>query len=151
MFLKSKFLGVALATCVVFAFTGCDEVKGLAASVSIEEPLVEIAYTNSGVPYLRIQSQDNDTVIEDIIINRGNCAVFKWIRYSGSSAYATKEYCEETVFKDKIECKLLYPKKLPYGERFVPANGLGYECSADTIIEVELVVNGGGHLTYKFK
>lgn len=26
---KSKFLGVALATFVAFAFTGCDEVKGL--------------------------------------------------------------------------------------------------------------------------
>lgn len=116
---KSKFLGVALATYVAFAFMGCDEVKGLAASVSIEEPLVEIAYNpNTGYPYLHIQSQDNDTVIEDIIINRGNCEVFN-----------------------------LYPKKLPYGESFVPQ----YQCRADTIIEVELVVNGGGHLTYKFK
>ncbi len=143
---KSKFLGVALATFVAFAFTGCDEVKGLATSVSIEEPLVEIAYDNSGEPYLSIQSQDNDTVIEDVIINRGNCAVFKWMRDSGSFVYATKELCEKTMF-DKIECKLFYPKKLPYGERHSPV----YECRADTIIEVELVVNGGGHLTYKFK
>ena len=144
---KSKFLGVALATFVAFAFMGCDEVKGLAASVSIEEPLVEIAYDNSGEPYLSIQSQDNDTVIEDIIINRGNCAVFKWMRDSGSFVHATKELCEKTVFEDKIECKLFYPKKLPYGERHSPV----YKCRADTIIKVELVVNGGGHLTYKFK
>ena len=147
MFLKSKFLGVALATFVAFAFTGCDEVKGLAASVSIEEPLVEIAYTNSGVPYLHIQSQDNDTVIEDIIINRGNCAVFKWIR-DDMNIYATEEACRKN---GKTECKPMYPKKLPYGEEFVPGNGLRYVCRADTIIEVELVVNGGGHLTYKFK
>ena len=51
----------------------------------------------------------------------------------------------------KTECKPMYPKKLPYGEEFVPGNGLRYVCRADTIIEVELVVNGGGHLTYKFK
>lgn len=139
---KSKFLGVALATFVAFAFTGCDEVKGLAASVSIEEPLVEIAYGQDGRPYLRIQSQDNDTVIEDIIINRGNCAVFKW---KGWRLYPTEEACRKDGKTE--ECKPMYPKKLPYGERFEPR----YECRADTIIEVELVVNGGGHLTYKFK
>ena len=69
------------------------------------------------------------------------------MRDSGSFVYATKELCEKTVFEDKIECKLFYPKKLPYGERHSPV----YKCRADTIIEVELVVNGGGHLTYKFK
>ena len=139
---KSKFLGVALATFVAFAFTGCDEVKGLAASVSIEEPLVEIAYDNSGNPYLRIQSQDNDTVIEDIIINRGNCAVWKW-EGGEFGIYATEELCK----KNNERCKSMYPKKLPYGEGHSPS----YECRAGTVIEVELVVNGGGHLTYKFK
>ena len=104
---KSKFLGVALATFVAFAFTGCDEVKGLAASVSIEEPLVEIAYNKNGYPYLRIQSQDNDTVIEDIIINRGNCAVWKW-EGGEFGIYATEELCKKNNERCKGEFKRVF-------------------------------------------
>lgn len=49
--------------------------------------------------------------------------------------------------KKKGNFEAVYPKKLPYGEKFEVTNS----CNANSIIEVELVVNGGGHLTYKFK
>lgn len=64
---KSKFLGVA------FAFTGCDEVKGLFSS--IKEPLVNIELDNRLNPVLVIQSQDNETIINAVKLNRGNCGV----------------------------------------------------------------------------
>ena len=70
---KSKFLGVALATFVAFAFTGCDEVKGLFSS--IKEPLVNIELDNRLNPVLVIQSQDNETIINAVKLNRGNCGV----------------------------------------------------------------------------
>lgn len=70
---KSKFLGVALATFVAFAFTGCDEVKGLFSS--IKEPLVNIELDNQLNPILVIQSQDNETIINAVKLNRGNCGV----------------------------------------------------------------------------
>lgn len=70
---KSKFLGVALATFVAFAFTGCDEVKGLFSS--IKEPLVNIELDNKLNPILVIQSQDNETIINAVKLNRGNCDV----------------------------------------------------------------------------
>lgn len=70
---KSKFLGVALATFVAFAFTGCDEVKGLFSS--IKEPLVNIELDDKLNPILVIQSQDNETIINAVKLNRGNCGV----------------------------------------------------------------------------
>ena len=70
---KSKFLGVALATFVAFAFTGCDEVKGLFSS--IKEPLVNIELDNKLNPILVIQSQDNETIINAVKLNRGNCGL----------------------------------------------------------------------------
>ncbi len=41
----------------------------------------------------------------------------------------------------------IYPKKLAYGKKFIP----DYGCSTDSIIEVEVVVNGGGSIVYKPK
>ena len=153
-----------LASFTTATLTGCDEAKSLVASVSIEEPLVEIAYSNGGRPYLLIQSQDNDTVIEDVIINRGNCAINKWISKANTpqtymESYMTEELCKEDLKNINGECKSMYPVKLPYGERFSPSHGIRGEmlfhpslkCMISEIIEVELVVNGGGRLTYKFK
>ena len=79
MFLKSKFLGVALATCVALGVSACGN-DGSGASV--KEPIINIETQmdrNYDVRYvLVIQSQDNDTMIEDIVINRGNCPVKKY-------------------------------------------------------------------------
>ncbi len=148
-FSKIQIFGVALATLVAFGFTGCDEVKSLAASVSIEEPLVTIEYNSQGQPYLSVQSQDNDTIIEDVIINRGNCETDE---YEYKFAWGTYTYISQSAYdgldnEEKGRWTAIYPKKLPYGEKF----GVGSSCNANSIIEVELVVNGGGRLTYNFK
>ena len=151
-FSKIQIFGVALATLMAFGFTGCDEVKSLAASVSIEEPLVTIEYNSQGQPYLSVQSQDNDTIIEDVIINRGNCEIGKyenkdpfWI--SIGRGYHTQSSYDKLDNEKKGNFEAVYPKKLPYGEKFEVINS----CNANSIIEVELVVNGGGRLTYNFK
>ena len=60
----------------VFAFVGCDKIRGW----FIKEPIVmtggsfdeeDLSYHR----YLKIQSQDNDTIIKGLNVNRGNCAV----------------------------------------------------------------------------
>lgn len=94
MFLKSKFVGVALATFMAFAFMGCDEASDAAkkalASVSIEQPVVSIegeyyegynAYfqkVGDIRKFVKIQSKDNKTIINGINANRGNCATVKY-------------------------------------------------------------------------
>ena len=74
---KFKLVGVALATLVVaVCFVGCGDGT---PSVSIESPLASLEPGRDGNLRLYIQSQDNGTVIEDVIINRGNCGVRKYV------------------------------------------------------------------------
>ena len=115
---KLKFLGVAVGAARKFAsltaatfatltaavfFAGCDEAKdladsakSLAASVSIEQPIVTIeskaveqkievpifGLVGSGEYaakyFVKIVSKDNATKLENVVINRGNCGVKKW-------------------------------------------------------------------------
>lgn len=64
------------------------EGKKIAKALSIEAPLLAIDYDKDYDPYFVIQSQDNNTIIEDIIINRGNCGVIKYERdYDMAKAY----------------------------------------------------------------
>ena len=79
---KFKLVGVALATLVVaVCFVGCGDgtPSDGTPSVSIESPLASLEPDRSGNLSLYIQSQDNGTVIEDVIINRGNCGVRKYV------------------------------------------------------------------------
>lgn len=93
MFLKSKFLGVALATYVALGISACDEASDAAkkalTSVSIEQPLVSIESEyydeltlfgrQEGIrKFVKIQSKDNNTIINGINANRGNCATLKY-------------------------------------------------------------------------
>ena len=68
-----KFTALTAMALVAFGLSGCDDVKSLAASV--EEPLVRMEFNNRGKPYLVIQSQDNETSINSVKLNRGNCGV----------------------------------------------------------------------------
>lgn len=97
---KSKFLGVALATFVAFAFTGCDEVKGLFSS--IKEPLVNIELDNKLNPILVIQSQDNETIINAVKLNRGNCDIVLY-ETSKESLLAYARANRDRVFFKGIE------------------------------------------------
>lgn len=95
---KSKFLGVALATFVAFAFTGCDEVKGLFSS--IKEPLVNIELDNRLNPILVIQSQDNETIINAVKLNRGNCGVVLYETSEESLLAYARANRDRVFFKD---------------------------------------------------
>ncbi len=77
----AKFTAFVAAVC----FVGCD------SAPSIEAPLASIEPNNRGDLYLRIQSQDNGTVIEDIIINRGNCLIAKY-RLNSATSEVGKAY-----------------------------------------------------------
>lgn len=96
---KSKFLGVALATFVAFAFTGCDEVKGLFSS--IKEPLVNIELDNQLNPILVIQSQDNETIINAVKLNRGNCDVVLYETSEESLLAYARANRDRVFFKDE--------------------------------------------------
>ena len=89
MISKLKVLGVAVslvtATCLV---TGCgddnellDEAKELVTSISVEAPSVQIESKMDNnfntKHYLKIQSKDENTIINNIKINRGNCGVLR--------------------------------------------------------------------------
>lgn len=204
MFLKTKFVGVALAIFVALGISACDEAseagKKLMASVSIEQPLVSIeskavektvSYfgftTGSGQYttqyYIKVTSKDNETALENIIINRGNCGVKKYqlnkqayqnyakenpdYAFAGEGTrLATKSgelvKAKQGIFSDnksleyyndlEDKAKALYElapefsgAKLPFGSSaiFYP------NCKVDSIIELELMANGGS-FTYSF-
>ena len=86
---KSGFLGIILVM-----FFGCGQ--------SIEAPLVELSTKSEflfglSADFIDIQSQDNETIIEDIIVNRGNCGVLK---YKKDQSKITKY---ENKYLDRIE------------------------------------------------
>lgn len=204
MFLKTKFVGVALATFVALGISACDEAseagKKLIASVSIEQPLVSIeskavekTVTYFGITtgsgqystqyFIKVTSKDNETALENIIINRGNCGVKKYqlnkqayqnyakenpdYAFAGEGTrLATKSgelvKAKQGIFSDnksleyyndlEDKAKALYElapefsgAKLPFGSSaiFYP------NCKVDSIIELELMANGGS-FTYSF-
>lgn len=96
---KSNFLGVALATFVAFALTGCDEVKGLFSS--IKEPLVNIELDNQLNPILVIQSQDNETIINAVKLNRGNCDIVLYETSKESLLAYARANRDRVFFKDR--------------------------------------------------
>ena len=105
---KSKFLGVALATFVAFAFTGCDEVKGLFSS--IKEPLVNIELDNQLNPILVIQSQDNETIINAVKLNRGNCDVVLYETSKESLLAYARANRDRVFFKKETHARITFVK-----------------------------------------
>lgn len=105
---KSKFVGVALATFVAFAFTGCDEVKGLFSS--IKEPLVNIELDNQLNPILVIQSQDNETIINAVKLNRGNCDVVLYETSKESLLAYARANRDRVFFKKGNRARITFVK-----------------------------------------
>lgn len=191
--LVSKLVALAF---IALGLVGCDEVKSLFSS--IEEPLVGIEMDDKFNLVLFIQSQDNETIIESVKLNRGNCGVAIYETSERTLLNYARDNRDRVVFlgnslsidaridfvsngqavsmdgmaslkfgenglefnHGKIKFQVfsndlspyqnldeasksafvsLYPKKLPYGEKFSPS----INCNADKIIEVELVTNGG--------
>ncbi len=197
----TKLLKVFLLGFLALGFVACDKVsevvdsaskavdtatkegKKFAKALSIEQPLLGVEFNEMfSISQLYIQSQDSNTIIEDIIINRGNCAVVKYkTDYDMESAYRelngnklkTKSgqsvemvnniWSDNMGFYNSLDddsksiYKPTFPVKLTYGKKFiVPYWYVGLfdyrqSCKIEDIIEVEVVVNGGGSIVYKPK
>ena len=192
-----KFTAATFATLTAaVCFAGCDEAKdladsakSLAASVSIEQPTVSIEseYYNSWLgdgirEFVKVQSKDNNTVIEGINANRGNCATLKYeiddkklkaygdanpdkVLLNGGTQLQTTSgqlikpkdkiyaddlgYYESLNEQSKATYRSFFPAKMPFGEIEKYYQGF-FKCKIDTIIEIELAVNGGS-LSYSFE
>ena len=161
------------------------EGKKIAKALSIEAPLLTIEMDDNYDPYFVIQSQDNNTIIEDIILNRGNCPVIKYERdydmerayielngnklknkngqfVEGKSIIWTNElnYYNSLDADSKTIYKKIFPVKLAYAEKFsikqyvahfFGNNGGIISCKTNDIIEIEVIVNGGGSYIFKPK
>lgn len=99
------FLLAALAL-VSMGFVACSEESRL----GIKKPLVFPTMDNYGKIYYAIQSQDENTAIEDIIVNRGNCGSglnLPQYKYDYDLVEPhTKELCAK--YKDKGICGLYF-------------------------------------------
>lgn len=155
------------------------EGKKIAKALSIEAPLIGVdileTYGGDYKQSLYIQSQDNNTIIEDIILNRGNCSVRKY-EIDSDMASAYRELNSDNGYKLKTKngqlveskgiiwsneinyynsldadskaiYKNIFPVKLTYGKKFRPS----LSCKTNDIIEIEVIVNGGGSYIFKPK
>lgn len=193
-----------IATNIAFAFmalglVGCDEVKSLVASVSIEQPVVSIESEyfdeltlfgrQDGIrKFVKIQSKDEKTIINSINANRGNCATLKYrLDNKKLQAYANANpdkvilgkgflstdttqlqttsgelvepkdgiYSDDLSFYESLDeqskavYNSLFPVTMPFGKTEKYYQGF-FKCKIDTIIELELIVNDGGSISYSF-
>lgn len=81
-----KIISSSIILGILFSFAACDDspetnenengggIKNLINAVNFEQPSVEIKYQGRNA-YLSIQAKQNDTIINDVIINRGNCPI----------------------------------------------------------------------------
>lgn len=102
MFLKSKFLGVALATCVALGVSACGADESKAPELSL----------SGGLGMFVVESKDDDTVIKGVTVigRNGKCPKHTVIAISGFNTYKDMEACGN--------CKPLFDgNKLAYGER----------------------------------
>lgn len=98
--MRKSFLLGTLAL-VAMGFVACSEESRL----GIKKPLVFPTMDNYGKIYYAIQSQDENTAIEDIIVNRGNCGegLMQYEYDSDLKKQHEKELCDK--YKDKEICK----------------------------------------------
>lgn len=127
MFLKSKFLGVALATCVALGVSAC----GADESKAPELSSIIGMYRNS----LFVKSKDDDTVIKGVTVigRNGKCPKHTVIN---RTTYKDMEACGDPNCKPLFDGnKLAYGEgKLVYGlndEDCPPKNG-AYKVELDT-------------------
>lgn len=189
--MRQSFLKLSALALVAMGFVACSDESRL----GIQKPLIVTKFDNGNFYYV-IQSQDENMIIEDYVVNRGNCGaglpkyeydsnLEKQHRKELCSKYKDKKICEYDYsneqyvryFLDKQGKKLwedyLYPSyiysdykmdfynnlhddfkklykkpepiKLGYGKTM--RLGIG-KCSADEVIEAQLVLNGGKKITY---
>lgn len=98
--MSKSFLKLSAIALVAMGFVACSEESRL----GIKKPLVFPTMDNYGKIYYAIQSQDENTAIEDIIVNRGNCGIgLDQYKYdSDLEKQHQKELCSK--YKDKGIC-----------------------------------------------
>ena len=100
MFQKSKFLGVALATCVALGTSACGADESKAPELSL----------SGGLGMFVVESKDDDTVIKGVTVIGRNGKCPKHTVTSRFVTYKDMEACGN--------CKPLFDgNKLAYGER----------------------------------
>ena len=103
MFLKSKFLGVALATCVAVGVSACGADESKAPELSL----------NGGLGMFVVESKDDDTVIKGVTVIGRNGKCPKHTVTSRFNTYKDMEECDSLT-----GCKPIFDgNKLAYGER----------------------------------
>ncbi len=195
---------MAVLAFIALGFIACDSdsVGG------IKKPLVYKNFDNQLKPYYVIQSQDENTIIEDYVVNRGNCNAYllkyKFDKEKTENKEIIGELCAKYKDKDKEFCTTYYSggrainylldkqgNKIKIGNdgyygdywwripREIYANNIDFynnlhddfkkfyekvehklgfgdsmavktKCSADRIMEIELTLNGGKKVAYKF-
>lgn len=118
-----SFLHLIALALVAMGFVACSEESRL----GIKKPLVFPTMDNYGKIYYAIQSQDENTIIEDYVVNRGNCG--------------------DDDFK-QFYLRHGRGRELGYGETMKIDIG---KCDSSNIMEVQLILNGGKKVTYNLK
>ena len=176
---------------LAFGLVACDEVSqkvneamdsagNALKSANIETPLVGWEFNDDMDVQLYIQSQDDNTSIEDIIINRGNCAFVKY-KLDSRKLQSYEDSYPDRVFLDggvKLMTKggeFVNPKKEILSSESNYYNSLDSaskalynstlssnlpyskklivktKCEVKDILEVKLTLNGGASATYNMQ
>lgn len=108
--MAKTFLPLVALALVAMGFVACSEESRL----GIQKPLVFPTMDNYGKIYYAIQSQDENTAIENYIVNRGNCG--KGLAQYEYDLDLYKQHKEELCakYKDKEICSKLYRYSLDY-------------------------------------
>lgn len=144
---------VALAFVAGVVLMGCDSIKDAASSV----PTMEAPEVSTRESIIYITSKDNDMVIDEVIVNRGNCGVQRYYCkvayiYSGKIeenhvwGHRNMDYYNALSPEQKAKCELRssiynpykWGEKLPYGQKVGVDT---YGCS--TFSEIVIKTNGG--------
>ncbi len=104
MFLKSKFLGVALATCVALGVSACG---------ADESKAPELSYSGG---WFYVESKDDDTVIKGVTVIGRNGKCPKHTVWDSEFGHV-RTYKDMKACRDPKECKPIFDgNKLAYGE-----------------------------------
>lgn len=123
-------------------------------SYAVDAPSVKVK-TDEEAYNIEIRSMDNGTIINNVVVNRGNCEIYNPAT-KAALLVAMKEADPNwfinsqlgTIDIDRVLDKLGKPtfptEKIPFGETWTAL------ANCDTILEVKVTFNGKTH-TYKLK
>lgn len=130
----------SLAALIFFA--GC--------GTSIESPQISVGSAGLFSPGLIIVSKDDDTIVEDVIINRGNCELATYESIENNNLVNIpglpqihKMKMQDAYDKMSDEEKLKYKEIFPFELAFGKVKVIEFELGCMPLLEVEVITNGG--------